>query len=163
MIMNFSNFQDLMREIPKWEKSQEEKGFRFNISKNWEGVTFDEIVDGIDRYGDNGKFGKRELFFRLDNFITFSPEDELPIADYLRRFWYGLKALDEHFGSNMVSWQFGDKSLEETIREWEFEDEMERESEERQEFIDQWAMPMLVNDCGLSEYEAEEFLFDLGY
>lgn len=82
---------------------------------------------------------------------------------YLNALYEAYSVYDDKFSTEFVNCYFDGRTPAEVVEMWDMQEESEREDEARQLFIDQWARPMLVNDCGLSECEAEEFLFDLGY
>lgn len=105
-----------------------------------------------------------EVYNRIQYYFDYiKVGQKLNDLQYLTALHEAYSAYDAKFGTNFVDVYFDGKTPDDVAEMWRIQEEIEKDAEERQEFIDKWAMPMLMNDMGLSEEESEAFLYDLGF
>lgn len=160
-------YEKLCQAITTYEKSCLADDWNIHYRELYKGVTFDNLCKDVEKFG-MGKQDFVEIAKRVDYYfdelkMECGEEDWDALLEVLKQSYNAYEILDRKFNEKFVEWAFGISTPEEIVDQWRIDAEYEAQKETEAEFIDKLAMPMLVNDCGLSECEAEEFLFDLGY
>lgn len=156
-----SIFKDFVNVITNYEKRMMSIGYHIGDKDIWRDVTFDELVDGIAKYGDPNKKCYAEVVSRIEDFISYEYAGASDLS-YLKMMWTGLMILDSELGTEMQEAYFGDHTPETLAEKWKIDEEYEAQKEADAELFSM-AKNMLMFDGCLTEAEAEDFLFEMGY
>lgn len=156
-----STFKDLVNAITDYEKRMMGTGYHIGDKDIWRDVTFDELVEGIAKYGDPNKKCYAEVVSRIEDYITYVNAGASDLTR-LNMMWTALMILDLELGSEIQEAYFGDHTPETLAEKWKIDEEYEAQKEADAEFFN-IAKNVLMFDGCLTEAEAEDFLFEMGY
>lgn len=132
-----NKFEELCQGITDYERNRLADDWFIHSYEMWEGVTFDEIISDVAKFGLNERSysTKYEIMERVVQYFTFSFGD-VDGRERLHKTSDALKVLDERLNLNLHYFVFGDKTADQIADEWEEEERLEKEEEERQACID---------------------------